>query len=126
MGPFFLGCRAPSRTSSGTYSRVIEFNPRTMEMVWEYIFIGNEDVAAPPGERTFFSAFISGAQRLPNGNTLITEGGTGRIFEVTPEKEVVWEFINPWRGPVSGPPTGVAAVYRAYRVPYEWAQPYQW
>ena len=39
---------------------------------------------------------------------------------MTPEKEIVWEFINPWRGPVSGPPVGVAAVYRAYRVPYEW------
>jgi len=26
---------------------------------------------------------ISGAQRLPNGNTLITEGAGGRVFEVT-------------------------------------------
>ena len=34
-------------------------------------------------------------QRLPNGNTLICEGAWGRIFKVTPEKAVVWEYINP-------------------------------
>ena len=43
----------------------------------------------------FFSAYISGARRLPNGNTLITEGQFGRMFQVTPEGEVVWEYINP-------------------------------
>ena len=35
------------------------------------------------------------AQRLPNGNTLITESERGRVFEVTPQKEIVWEFWNP-------------------------------
>jgi hypothetical protein len=43
-----------------------------------------------------FSAFyISGAQRLPNGNTLIDSGPHGHLFEVTTEGEVVWEYINP-------------------------------
>lgn len=46
------------------------------------------------GER-FHSGHISGAQRLPNGNTLICSGEQGRLVEVTPEKEVAWEFINP-------------------------------
>ena len=56
------------------YSRVIELNPLTETIEWEYV--------ADPKE-AFFSAAISGAQRLPNGNTLICEGGKTRLFEVT-------------------------------------------
>ncbi len=69
------------------FSRVIEVNPATNEIVWQY-----QDSPA----YNFFSPYISGARRLPNGNTLITEGMFGRIFQVTPEGEVVWEFINPY------------------------------
>ncbi len=66
-------------------SRVVEVNPSTNEIEWCY-----------QGERSmeFFSPHISGAQRLWNGNTLVCEGDRGRLFEVTPEKEVVWEFYN--------------------------------
>jgi hypothetical protein len=49
-------------------------------------------------EGGFFSSFISGAQRLPNGNTLIISGTQGRIFEVTPDKRVVWDYLNPFGG----------------------------
>ena len=49
--------------------------------------------ADPPG--SFFSSFISGAQRLPNGNTLICAGAQGRFFEITPSEEAVWEYVNP-------------------------------
>ncbi len=45
-------------------------------------------------DKDFYARFISGVQRLPNGNTLITEGNTGRLIEVTPEGRVVWEFVN--------------------------------
>lgn len=69
------------------YSRVIEIAPESGEIVWEY-----RD--APVWE--FFSATISGAQRLPNGNTLITEGDRGRMFQVTPDQQVVWEYTNPY------------------------------
>ncbi len=69
------------------YSSVIEVDPKTSEVVWEYTDRNMFD---------FFSPFISGAQRLPNGNTLITEGNFGRLFEVTTEKEIVWEYINPF------------------------------
>ena len=69
------------------------------------------------GDDFFFSPFISNAQRLPNGNTLITEGSDGRIFEVTAEHEIVWEYICPYKGTVGMP---MNWVYRAYRVPYEW------
>ena len=68
------------------FSRVIEIDPATNEIVWEY-----RDSPA----YNFFSPYISGARRLPNGNTLITEGMFGRMFQVTPAGEVVWEYINP-------------------------------
>jgi len=111
------------------FSRVIEFNPVTLEIVWEYsqpnptADNNPSDGEYRGNERFFYSFFISGAQRLKNGNTLITEGATGRVFEVTPGKEVVWEFI--WVEPVGpgspGIPTFIGGVYRAYRVPYNWA-----
>jgi len=44
----------------------------------------------------FYSSFISGAQRLPNGSTLICEGAEGRVFEVQPSGEVVWDYLSPW------------------------------
>jgi hypothetical protein len=63
----------------------------------------------------FFSPYISGAQRLANGNTLICEGVHGRIFEVTGAGEVVWEYVNPhfFEGP--GRPGLTNAVFRAFR-----------
>lgn len=68
------------------FSRVIEVEPETNRIVWEY----HDDPLY-----NFFSPYISGARRLPNGNTLITEGMFGRMFQVTPEREVVWEYVNP-------------------------------
>jgi len=69
------------------YSRVIELNPLTERIEWEYTAEPRED---------FFSRAISSAQRLPNGNTLICEGGKSRLFEVTAAKEIVWDFVNPY------------------------------
>jgi hypothetical protein len=42
------------------------------------------------------SLHIAGAERLPNGNTLICEGESGRVFEVTPDRDVCWEWVNPF------------------------------
>ncbi len=67
-------------------SRIVEVDPATQEIVWQY----NGD---PP--ESFFSALRGGSERLANGNTLITESDRGRVFEITPEGEVVWEFYNP-------------------------------
>lgn len=93
-------------------SRVLEFNPITLEIVWEYS-------AKTSGYEffKFFSHYISSAQRLPNGNTLIDEGADGRIFEVTPKHEIVWEYVVPFYE--NEDPTK-NKTYRAYRVPYEW------
>ena len=68
----------------------------------------------------FYSSYISSAQRLPNGNTLITEGSDGRLIEVTPEHEIVWEYINPYFKTAFGGKFSNNMIYRAYRVPYEW------
>lgn len=72
----------------GGMSRVIEFDPTTLEIVWSYA--GDED-------HLFHSGIRSGQQRLPNGNTLINESDAGRILEVTPTNEIVWEYVNPVR-----------------------------
>ena len=50
---------------------------------------------------SFYSNYISGMQRLPNGNTHINAGAHGHAFEVTPDGDVVWEYIQPVRN--SGP-----------------------
>lgn len=97
----------PNRYSRN-YSRVLEFDPTTMEIVWEY--------GSPTGDDFFFSFLISSAQRLPNGNTLITVGMGGHVMEVTPEKDVVWSYQ--YEAASSGP--NAEWVYRAYRIPPEW------
>src|SRR5436190_23929329 len=65
--------------------------------------------------RTPLLTNISGAQRLPNGNRPVTPGPTGRLFEVTKEGAIVWEYIWPNFGA-----NNQNSVYRAYRVPYSW------
>lgn len=49
-----------------------------------------------PNKSDFYSSFISGAERLPNGNTLICAGAIGEFFEVDRENEVVWRYHNPY------------------------------
>lgn len=70
------------------FSRVLELNPNTQEIVWEY----RGDALRP-----FSSEIIGTSQRLANGNTLITETTEGRAFEVEPDGRIVWEFRNPHR-----------------------------
>ena len=65
---------------------MLEINPVTLELVWSYT------------NPRFFSTNISGAQRLPNGNTLITAGAGGRMFEVTTDGAIVWEYMFPLFG----------------------------
>jgi hypothetical protein len=97
------------------YSRVLEFDPLTLEVVWQYPPPGPSNIPGA-GSGNFYSSFVSSAQRLPNGNTLITEGSTGRFFEVTKEREIVWEYMSPY----TGKKRQSNMVYRAYRAPYDW------
>jgi len=88
------------------FSSVMEIEPESGKVVWEY----RDRQAA----QSFFSSYISGAQRLPNGNTLVCEGVPGRIFEVTAQAEIVWEYISPhyFQAQVFGMTN---AVFRAFR-----------
>jgi len=47
---------------------------------------------------SFFSPFISGAHRMVNGNTFITEGARGRYFEVNTGGDLLWEYLTPYSG----------------------------
>jgi hypothetical protein len=51
-----------------------------------------------PRRADFYSSFISGAHRLPNGNTFVCSGANGTLFEVTDKKEIVWKYLNPVLG----------------------------
>jgi formylglycine-generating enzyme required for sulfatase activity len=76
----------PPVTATGSYQLAAgaAFGPTAAS--WTY-------VGSPAA--SFYSAEISGAQRLPNGNTLITEGVKGNLFEVTPAGRKVWQYIDP-------------------------------
>ncbi|WP_121358597.1 aryl-sulfate sulfotransferase [Pseudomonas aeruginosa] len=96
-------------------SRVLEIDPLKKQIVWQY----TAEDSQQPGW-AFYSAFISSARRLPNGNTLIDEGQNGRFFQVTPGGEIVWEYVSPYFGKA---PRGDARsnwVYRALPVAYDW------
>ena len=97
---------------SVTYSRVIEVDRSTQAIAWEY-----RD--SPP--ENFFTPFMGSAQRLPNGNTLITESAFGRIFEVDRNRRVRWEYVVPYFSAYRDEeaarlfPAATNAVFRAYR-----------
>ena len=110
-----------------------------------YRYRRDEDAAYPPDALAwtyvaetpadFYAPFMSGAQRLPNGNTLIVDGTAGTIFQVTPDGKTMWKYIVPWHYHISlwqnaGPPRPTfgtpdnhpsdvikKAVYRAYWYP---------
>ena len=69
------------------FSEVIELSniSTNPQIVWSYT-----------DKKNFFASNISGAQRLDNGNTLICDGPSGKIFEVTLEKQVVWSYTSPF------------------------------
>lgn len=100
-------------------SRVLEIDPVRKQIVWQYT---GEDSGGPGW--SFQSTHISAARRLPNGNTFIDEGQKGRLFQVTRDGDIVWEYVNPYfhRGhdAQSGKETANNQLYRAQPVPYAW------
>jgi hypothetical protein len=110
--------RYGAATARRDYSRVLEVNPVTLEVAWRYTPAEAGHIE-PLDSYKFYSPFAGSAQRLPNGNTLITEGCNGRLFEVTAEHKTVWEYVSPYfRTGKNGLKDN--RVYRAYRVPYDW------
>ncbi len=90
------------------YSRILEINPFTREIAWIY-------EGTPPSS---FNSQVGGVcARLANGNTLITASTQGRAFEVTPDKTVVWEYVNPHRNGEH-----IAPLFEVRRIP-QWPPP---
>ena len=108
--------RPSGNRSSGDYTPDSDGKYKLRESsLWSY---------TAPNKIEFFAMLLSGAQRLPNGNTLICSGMSGTIFEVSPEKEVVWRYTCPVPadggqgrpGVFSGfGPPGGSSLFRAYR-----------
>ena len=96
-------------------TRVLEINPTNFMIEWKCTPTEMNHLQ-PFHSHYFYSPFISSAQRLPNGNTLITEGSGGRLIEVTKDHEIVWEYISPYWGKN----LRLNMIYRAYRYPYDY------
>lgn len=87
-------------------SQVLELDPLTGAVTWAYPGAAGEPL---------YSATCGTSQRLPNGNTLITESRPGRALEVTPDKAIVWEYFNPYRTPDDE--SLVATLFEIVRLP---------
>lgn len=122
----------------GAYSSVLEIpSPADASGAYpltaEGAFVEPEPLWLYEKPDEFFGAFASGAQRLPNGNTLIDAAHTGRLFEVTTDGQIVWEYVSPVTAdgpiarndsiPVFFVPRGFLSnsVFRAYRYGLEYA-----
>ncbi len=67
-------------------SRVLEIDPRTGGIIWSYDGTDRDPLD---------SEYRGGAQRLADGNTLISESASGRFLEVAPDGSIVWEYVSP-------------------------------
>jgi Arylsulfotransferase (ASST) len=102
------------RTHSGQ-TFIMEINPVSHDVVWKYETEGYANLK-------FFSKTMGTQKRLPNGNTFIAEDNTGRLFQVSPDGEVVWEFVN--RGGTTRPspvPYDFTPQLRALEKPTEYS-----
>ena len=72
--------------NTGDYTTIDEIDADTGRIVWRFR-------AADPQAISSFK--MGSAYRLPNGNTHVTSGQYGHLFEVTPQGEVVWEYVSP-------------------------------
>jgi len=91
-------------------SAVIELEPVSRHVKWSYV--GGVDGA-------FYTTSCGSCQRLPNGNTLITESDPGRAFEVAPDKTIVWEYVNPHRA--GEEEELIATLFEVVRLPKDFA-----
>ncbi len=108
----------------GDWSSIVELTP-PLEKDGSYPLAAGEPwgPAAPSWrylaeERgNFFAPFISGVRKLETGHLLVCSGPQGRFFEVTPQREIVWEYLNPFHGEVPGwnPPGTEDVPYGSFR-----------
>ncbi|MEM7203658.1 MAG: arylsulfotransferase family protein [Planctomycetota bacterium] len=103
---FDNGGSAGAPPQSRSFSRVIEVDPIAVQVVWFYACVPSLHGWC---SEKFYTQFQGGAQRLANGNTLITDSDSGRVFEVNRQRWLVWENRTPGE-----------QVYRAYRFHPRW------
>ncbi len=65
------------------WSRILELEPVTLKIAWEY------------RDKSFYTLSQGYVQELSNRNMLVTEAEKGRVFELTREKRIVWEYYHP-------------------------------
>jgi hypothetical protein len=75
----------------------------------------------PNDPGAFYSRILSSAQRLPNGNTLICEGTSGKFFELDSRENIVWIYIQPigndGKAIAQGEASSSASIFRAEKYP---------
>ncbi len=103
------------------FSRILELEIPSGTCVWSY----QSTAEQPP----FFSPIVGGQQRFANGNTLVTEGYYGRIFEIDYSGKVLWDYVYPESVPLTEHlkdhqlrHTGLRQIYRAYKVAHDWME----
>ncbi|MBL8842661.1 MAG: DUF1080 domain-containing protein [Planctomycetes bacterium] len=99
---------APPLLPDGTYALAPDAAYEPKAPTWSY---------EPPEAERFYASFISGTHRLQNGNTLICDGPEGRLFEVTPDGKVAWDYKVPY-GSADGEdgPRMTFSLFRATRI----------
>jgi hypothetical protein len=86
------------------HTRIVEVDINANKIVWQYL---------PKTVFGLYSGHIGGCERLSNGNTLICEGESGRVLEVTPDCEVCWEWVSPFVHNFKG--VMCSMIFRAHR-----------
>lgn len=99
----------PQLDSAGNYLFAENNTYEPLEPNWSYSRLN--------GGRDFLATRTSGATRLPNGNTIITDGPQGLSWEITPDFEIVWEYQNPVRQDplLQGVQATGMSVFRTYK-----------
>jgi hypothetical protein len=113
---FNNGQSRPGGEHSSVEELVLPFEPGKGFTRTGAAFGPEEPVWSYHDEASFYAAFISGCQRLANGNTLICDGPKGRIFEVTRAGTIVWEYRNPFGGDLKSDGVDGQALFRAMRI----------
>ena len=108
-----------------SYTRLLEVNPKTEQIVWQYAYLPDNWVRTHHSHHymahqmsLFFSRAWGSVQRLPNGNTLSLDSVGSRLFEITEEGNIVWEYVSPY-GPRGIGEWMINNVYRCYRIACE-------
>ena len=103
------------------YSRVVELNPLDNEIVWEC----SGGTERPTDMSRFFTSSMGSVQRLRNGNTHMALGSSGHVIEVTSDREVVLDFVSPFRSRSKidiWPHTSCFRVERYYKDELDWPE----